>query len=147
MAAYLLLRGMKTLHLRVRQQNDSAMAIAHFLEDHPAVELCLYPGLPQPREPRHRRPADARLRRHAQLLRRSAAFDAVRRILPGCATPTPPPTWARSRPSSARRPRPATSRCTADQRAALGIPEGLIRYSTGIEETSDLIADLEQALG
>jgi cystathionine gamma-synthase len=37
--------------------------------------------------------------------------------------------------------------CTEQERAAMGIPEGLIRYSTGIEDTQDLIADLDQALG
>jgi cystathionine gamma-synthase len=45
MAAYLLLRGMKTLHLRVRQQNESALKIAHFLGNHPQVECVFYPGL------------------------------------------------------------------------------------------------------
>src|SRR5206468_9257210 len=46
MAAYLLLRGMKTLHLRVRQQNESALAVARFLEKHLQVERVFYPGLP-----------------------------------------------------------------------------------------------------
>ncbi|HDQ70705.1 MAG TPA: aminotransferase class I/II-fold pyridoxal phosphate-dependent enzyme, partial [Chloroflexi bacterium] len=45
MAAYLLLRGMKTLHLRIRQQNESALRIAQFLETHPAVGRVFYPGL------------------------------------------------------------------------------------------------------
>ena len=45
MAAYLLLRGMKTLHLRIRQQNESALTIAQFLESHPAIEAVRYPGL------------------------------------------------------------------------------------------------------
>ncbi|MFO7913162.1 MAG: aminotransferase class I/II-fold pyridoxal phosphate-dependent enzyme, partial [Desulfotignum sp.] len=45
MAAYLLLRGMKTLHLRVAQQNKSALEIARFLADHPAVDQVHYPGL------------------------------------------------------------------------------------------------------
>jgi len=46
MAAYLLLRGMKTLHLRIRQQNASAMLIAEFLQAHPVVTQVFYPGLP-----------------------------------------------------------------------------------------------------
>jgi len=45
MAAYLLLRGMKTLHLRVRHQNESAFKICRFLEGHPVVTRVLYPGL------------------------------------------------------------------------------------------------------
>jgi cystathionine gamma-synthase len=45
MSAYLLLRGMKSLDLRVKRQNESALRIAHFLESHPAVERVFYPGL------------------------------------------------------------------------------------------------------
>jgi cystathionine gamma-synthase len=45
MSAYLLLRGMKTLHLRIRQQNESALRIARFLEAHPLVSAVFYPGL------------------------------------------------------------------------------------------------------
>jgi len=45
MSAYLLLRGMKTLDLRVKRQNESALRIAQFLESHPAVERVFYPGL------------------------------------------------------------------------------------------------------
>ena len=45
MSAYLLLRGMKTLHLRIRQQNASALEIARYLEAHPAIERVYYPGL------------------------------------------------------------------------------------------------------
>ena len=45
MSAYLLLRGMKTLHLRIARQNESAMTIAKFLESHPKIERVFYPGL------------------------------------------------------------------------------------------------------
>src|SRR5690606_33171534 len=45
MAAYLLLRGMKTLHLRIERQNANAMAVARYLADHPVVTEVLYPGL------------------------------------------------------------------------------------------------------
>jgi hypothetical protein len=45
MSAYLLLRGMKTLDLRIQRQNESALRIARFLESHPAVERVFYPGL------------------------------------------------------------------------------------------------------
>ncbi len=146
MAAYLLLRGMKTLHLRIRQQNVSAMAIAHFLEDHPSVETVLYPGL---RSHENHDIAARQMRGFGGMLSFApvGGYDAVRRILPrlryahaaanlGAVETIVGP--------------PATTshvEVPADQRAALGIPEGLIRYSTGIEETSDLIADLEQALG
>ncbi|MCB0130799.1 MAG: cystathionine gamma-synthase family protein [Caldilineaceae bacterium] len=147
MAAYLLLRGMKTLELRIRQQNASALRIAQFLEAHPAVEQVFYPGLPS-----HSGHAIARtqMRGYGGMLSfmlKEDSFDAVRRFVPrlrfahaaanlGAVETIVGP--------------PATTshvECTAAERAALGIPESLIRYSTGIENTEDLIADLEQALG
>ena len=63
MAAYLLLRGMKTLHLRIRQQNESALQIAHFLEAQPQVKQRFLPrpGIPRriTRSPRGRCAASA----------------------------------------------------------------------------------------
>jgi cystathionine gamma-synthase len=145
-AAYLLLRGMKTLALRIGRQNESALRIAHFLEAHPAVERVFYPGLPS-----HEGHATARrqMRGYGGMLSfmlRENSFDAVRRFLPrlrfahaaanlGAVETIVGP--------------PATTshvECTVEERAALGIPESLIRYSTGIEDPEDLLADLEQAL-
>jgi cystathionine gamma-synthase len=146
MAAYLLLRGMKTLHLRVRQQNASALAVARFLEVHPAVDQVFYPGLEShPGHPIARRQmsgfggmlsfmlADNRLEAVGAFLARlryahaAANLGAVETIV------GPPATTSHVE-------------CSAEERAAMGIPEGLIRYSTGIEDPGDLLADLEQAL-
>jgi len=147
MAAYLLLRGMKTLHLRIRQQNESALRIARFLETHPVVERVFYPGLES-----HAGHEIARkqMRGFGGVLSfelKENTFDAVRRFLPHlrCAHAAanlgavetivgPPATTSHVE-------------CTAEERAAMGIPEGLIRYSVGIEDTEDLMADLGQALG
>lgn len=146
MAAYLLLRGMKTLELRIRQQNESAMKIASFLEGHPAVGQVFYPGLSS--HSGHEI-ASEQMRGYGGMLSfmlKENSFDAVRRFIPrmrfahaaanlGAVETTIGP--------------PATTshvECTPEQRAAMGIPEGLIRYSTGIENTIDLINDLEQAL-
>jgi cystathionine gamma-synthase len=145
MAAYLLLRGMKTLHLRIRQQNASALRIASWLQQQPAVASVFYPGL------------ETHL--HHDIARRQMAgfggvlsftlhggFDAVKRVLPrlryahraanlGAVETVAGP--------------PATTshvECSAAERAAMGIPEGLIRYSVGIEDAEDLIADLGRAL-
>ncbi len=147
MAAYLLLRGMKTLALRVQRQNESAMQIARFLESHPAVGRVYYPGLAS-----HEGHAIAgkQMRGYGGMLSfmlKEDSFDAVRRFVPrlryahaaanlGAVETIVGP--------------PATTshvECTAEERAAMGIPESLIRYSTGIEDVSDLLADLEQALG
>ncbi|MDX1415834.1 MAG: cystathionine gamma-synthase family protein [Candidatus Promineifilaceae bacterium] len=146
MAAYLLLRGMKTLALRIRQQNESAMRIAQFLETHIAVEGVYYPGLASHKG---HEIAKKQMRGFGGMLSfmlKDNSFDAVKRFLPrlrfahaaanlGAVETIVGP--------------PATTshvECSAAERAAMGIPESLIRYSTGIENTDDLIADLDQAL-
>ena len=146
MSAYLLLRGMKTLHLRIRQQNESALRIAGRLAAHPAVEAVFYPGLPS--DPGHAVAARQMCGFGGVLaFTLRGGFEAVRRALPrlrfahlaanlGAVETVAGP--------------PATTshvECTPEERRALGIPEGLIRYSVGIEDADDLLADLEQALG
>jgi cystathionine gamma-synthase len=146
MAAYLLLRGMKTLHLRIRQQNESALKIAHFLSSHPAIERVFYPGLET-----HEGHEIARRQMRGfggvlSFMLKENSFEAVCKFLPrlryahaaanlGAVETVVGP--------------PATTshvECTAEERAALGIPESLIRYSVGIEDTQDLIGDLDWAL-
>jgi cystathionine gamma-synthase len=145
MSAYLLLRGMKTLHLRIRQQNASALEIARFLESDPAVAKVFYPGL-------------ARHENHDVACRQMTGFggvlsfelhgglEAVKRFLPrlryanlaanlGAVETVAGPPATTSHVES-----------TPEERVASGIPEALIRYSVGIEDTADLIADLRQAL-
>ncbi len=145
MAAYLLLRGMKTLHLRIRQQNESALKIAQYLEQHPFVERAFYPGL---ESHENHDIALRQMRGFGGVLsfKLKGGFDAVKVFLPrlryahlaanlGAVDTIAGP--------------PATTshvECTAEEREALGIPESLVRYSVGIEDTEDLIADLEQAL-
>lgn len=144
MSAYLLLRGVKTLHLRVRRQNESAIQIARFLEAHPMVEKVFYPGLAS-----HEHHAIARRQMSGfggvLSFQLKGGFDAVRAFLShlnyahlaanlGSVETIAGP--------------PATTshvECTPEEREALGIPESLIRYSVGIENPEDLIADLEQA--
>jgi cystathionine gamma-synthase len=146
MSAYLLLRGMKTLALRIERQNASAQRIAEHLEAHPAVGRVYYPGLPSHEG---HEIAKRQMRGYGGVLSfmlRENTLAAVGRFLPrlrfahaaanlGAVETTVGP--------------PATTshvECTAEERAALGIPEGLIRYSTGIEDAGDLIADLDFAL-
>ncbi len=144
-AAYLLLRGLKTLHLRIRQQNASAQRIAEHLSRHPQVSAVFYPGLPGHR---HHDVAARQMRGFGGVLSFMLAggFDQVRSVLPklrlahraanlgSVETVVGPPS--------------TTSHVenTAAERGALGIPEGLVRYSVGIEDIGDLIADLDQAL-
>jgi cystathionine gamma-synthase len=144
MAAYLLIRGMKTLHLRIRQQNENALTIARWLQTHPAVADVYYPGL---EIHLHHDIAQRQMRGYGGVLSfmLHGGFEAVKRVLPrlrlahraanlGAVETIVGP--------------PATTshvECTAEERQAMGIPEGLIRYSVGIEEVQDLIADLAQA--
>ena len=146
MAAYLLLRGMKTLELRIRQQNVNAMRVATFLEAHPAIERVFYPGLPSHSGHEIASEQMEGFGGMLSFMLKENSFDAVRRFVPklryahaaanlGAVETTIGP--------------PATTshvECTAEERVAMGIPESLIRYSAGIEDGDDLIGDLEQAL-
>lgn len=146
MAAYLLLRGMKTLHLRIRQQNESAMKIAQFLESHPAIERVFYPGL---ESHTHHDIAKKQMRGFGGMLSfmlKGNNFEIVKKFLPrlryahaaanlGAVETIVGPPATTSHVES-----------TAAEREAMGIPETLIRYSAGIEDTEDLIDDLKRAL-
>ncbi len=144
-AAYLLLRGMKTLALRVERQSSNAMAVARFLDTHPLVERVFYPGLPG--HPNHE-VARRQMRAFGGMLsfQIQGGFEAVKEFLPRLrfahraanlgaveTTVAPPRTGSHVE-------------LTEQERAAMGIPEALVRYSAGIEDVNDLIADLDQAL-
>ena len=108
-SAYLLLRGMKTLHLRIRQQNQSALEIARFLEGHGAVERVFYPGLAS--HPGHD-VARRQMRGFGGMLGfmlKENSLEAVKKNDPPAALrPCRAPTWGPWRPSWAPRPPPAT---------------------------------------
>jgi cystathionine gamma-synthase len=143
--AYRLLRGMKTLGLRVERQNSNAMQIARYLQNHPAVEKVFYPGLP---DHVHHDIARRQMSGFGGMLSFmvKGGFDAVKLILPRLVLAH---RAANLGPVETVVGPPATTshvECTAEQRELLGIPEGLVRYSAGIEDPDDLIRDLEQAL-
>ena len=144
-AVFLLHRGMKTLALRVKYQNESTLKIAQFLEGHPAVIRVNYPGLES--HPRHQRAeglfngfggvlsfelkggvsAAERFMRHASLPISAPSLGGVETLV------TRPATTSHSGMSSADRQR-------------LGITDSLIRLSVGIEATEDIIEDFDRAL-
>ncbi len=146
MAAYLLLRGMKTLALRIREQNRNAMLVAQYLENHPAIDQVFYPGLESHSGHLIAKQQMTGFGGMLSFMLKEDSFDAVRRFVPrlkyahaaanlGAVETTIGP--------------PATTshvECSAEERKAMGIPESLIRYSAGIEDSADLIADLQQAL-
>jgi len=144
MAAYLLVRSLKTLALRVRQQNENALTIALWLQKQPAIEAVNYPGLASHL---HHDVAARQMRGYGGMMSFSlrGGFDAVKRVLPRLRLAHLAANLGAVETLAGV---PATTshvECTAEERAALGIPEGLVRYSVGIEDAQDLIADLQQA--
>jgi len=142
--AYLLLRGMKTLKLRVMQQQKSAMEIAKYLQKQELVEAVYYPGL---ETHVHHDVAKKQMRGFGGMLSFAlkGGMDSVSILLPrlkyaNCAANlgAVETTYGPARTTS-------HVECTVEERKAMGIPEGLVRISVGIEDTEDLIADLEQA--
>ncbi|HEX6715774.1 MAG TPA: aminotransferase class I/II-fold pyridoxal phosphate-dependent enzyme [Pyrinomonadaceae bacterium] len=142
---WLLLRGLKTLGLRVEQQNRNALALAQFLESHSKVERVNYPGLES--HPQHslaRRQmkgfggmmsvelkgddsAAARLINFLKLPKCAVSLGGVDSLIVHAAT-----MWGHQH--------------SAEQRRAAGISDRLVRISVGIEDERDLIADFAQAL-
>jgi cystathionine gamma-synthase len=144
MAAYLLIRGMKTLALRIARQNESALRIARWLETQPRVAAVYYPGLET--HPQHE-VAASQMRGFGGVLSfmLEGGFEAVKQVLPRLRLVHRAANLGAVETIAGP---PATTshvECSAEEREAMGIPEGLIRYSVGIEDTDDLIADLEQA--
>ena len=146
MDAYSLLRGMKTLQLRVERQNKSAMIIAKHLQNHPLVEQVNYPGLKS--HPGHAIAKDQMKGGYGGMLSFSVkgGLVSIKKFLPklkyahmaanlGCVETVVGPPLTTSHVE-----------CSANDRAAAGIPEGLVRYSVGIEDVDDLLIDLDQAL-
>jgi cystathionine beta-lyase/cystathionine gamma-synthase len=144
-ACWLMERGLKTLDVRVQRQNASAMEIAGWLEGRKEVRRVHYPGLPS--HPDHAvavdqldgfggmiafelsggsRAAD-RFAKRLKLIRYAASLGGVDSLV--------------SEPRFS-----SHARLTPEERAHIGIPDGFIRLSVGLEGVNDIIADLEQAL-
>src|SRR2546430_6076579 len=144
-AAFLLHRGIKTLALRVKHHNESALQIARFLEKHPAVAKVNYPGLEShPDHERAQRLFDGfggmmSFELHngvegAESFMRAALFPAV------------VPSMSRVETFVTRAATTSHSGLSAEGRQRIGISDGLVRLSVGVEATQDLIEDFEQAL-
>ncbi|MEU6857619.1 PLP-dependent transferase [Glycomyces sp. NPDC046736] len=145
-AGFLLARGLKTLALRVRQQNANASALARFLEGHEAIAQVNYPGLES--HPDHARAA-ALLDGFGSMLsfRPAGGVEAAEALLKGLRLPYTAPSLGGVESLITRPARTSHAGMSAEERAAEGIHDDLIRFSSGIESTEDLIADFAQALG
>lgn len=145
LTSYLLVRSLKTLELRIQRHNENALTLARFLKDHEKVDQVFYPGLED--HPGHEI-AKKQMKGFGGVLSFSLKgdFDTVKTFLPKL-------NFAHKAASlgavgTLAGPPKTTSHVelTAEQRARLGIPESLIRYSVGVENVEDLIADFKQAL-
>jgi cystathionine gamma-synthase len=141
--AYLTMRGLKTLVLRMQRHSENASAVAEFLTEHPAVSTVLYPGLPS--HPGHEIAA-RQMRRFGGMVsvRMRGGRGAARDL---CAK-TKVFILAESLggvESLIEHPSAMTHASTAGSQ--LEVPEDLVRLSVGIEDIADLLADLDQALG
>jgi len=143
--AYLVIRGVKTLSIRIDRAQESAMKIATYLENHPKVEWVRYPGLAS--HPQHELAkiqmdgsgsmisfelkggveAGRKLMNSVEMAILAVSLGGVETLIQHPASMT-------------------HSKVSAEGKEKAGITDGLVRYSVGIEDVSDLIADLDQAL-
>ena len=143
--AALLLRGLKTLALRMDRHCANATAVARLLAQHPAVAAVHYPGLPS--HPQHalatrqmRQPGGmVALELHGGIEAGMRFIDSMTMV--ACAVSLGDAESLAQHPASMTH-----STYTPEERAAAGISDGLVRLSAGLEDTADLVADVAQAL-
>jgi cystathionine beta-lyase/cystathionine gamma-synthase len=142
--SWLVLRGTKTLPLRMAAHNANGLALSRFLEPHPKVRRVYYPGLPS--HPQHALAARQMRGFGGMLAFDLGSLDAARRLLNSVRLHALAESLGGVESLISH---PATmthASVPADRRAALGITDGLVRISAGIEDIEDLKDDLTQAL-
>jgi cystathionine gamma-synthase len=141
--AYLLIRGLKTLDLRVSRHNQNGERVAQFLERHPAVERVHYPGLPS--HPDHQI-AQRQMMGFGGVVsfEIKGDFEKTSRFVDRLNLPYIGPTLGGVE-SIVEQPAALFS-LDCEERRAAGLKDNLVRYALGIEDADDLIADLDQAL-
>jgi cystathionine beta-lyase/cystathionine gamma-synthase len=145
-ACFLLQRGMKTLAVRVRYQNESSLMIAQFLESHPDVARVNYPGLES--HPNHKRAASLFDGFGGMLsFELKGEFRQTERFMTNLELPISAPSLGGVETLITRPATTSHAGMNPEERRAMGISENLIRLSVGLEATEDLIQDFEQALG
>ncbi len=145
MDCWLTLRGLKTLHVRMRQHNANGLAVARYLEAHPKVDHVLYPGLPS--HPQHDLAArqmdgftgmvsvDVGTLERARALTEHCRVFALAESLGGIESLISVPALM------------THASVPEDRRVRMGITPGLVRLSVGIEDEADLLEDLGRVLG
>lgn len=143
--AYLLLRGIKTLALRVRHQNQSALRVAQFLESSSLVETVYYPGLPS--HPDYA-VAARQMKGYGGVISFTlkAGLETTARFVDRLTIPFITPSLGGTESLVNQPALMSYYSLTAEERAAIGIKDNLVRFAVGIEDAEDLIQDLAQAL-
>jgi cystathionine beta-lyase/cystathionine gamma-synthase len=144
MDCFLMSRGIKTLAVRMAQHDANGISLARFLEDHPKVRRVLYPGLPG--HPQHDLARKQQSGFGGMISFDVSSFAAARTVLNNVKLCSLAESLGGvetliSHPASMTH-----SSIPADVRAKVGITDGLVRLSVGIEDVEDLVADLDQAL-
>lgn len=144
MTAYLIMRGIKTLDLRMKKHNENGQKIAEYLLTDPYVNEVFYPGLPSHF---NHEVAKKQMKGFGGMVSFNLKdFNAAKKF---CESLEFAHNAASLGHVESLVSLPMTSshvECTAEERKQLGIDEGLVRYSTGIEDSEDLIDDIKQAL-
>ena len=147
-ACYLLERGLKTLALRVKQQNENALTIARALQKHKQVAKVFYPGLPE--HPDHAI-AVGQMRGFGGMLsfelQSGGGGRDIEAVLKRFKLITPAVSLGGVESLLCLPCQTSHAKVTPDERKRLGISDRLLRLSVGIEDADDLIADIEQAIG
>jgi methionine-gamma-lyase len=143
--AWLLLRGVRTLSLRLEKHNANALKIARFLEGHPAVKAVHYPGLKS--HPQHEL-ASRQMNGFGGVLSfdLKGGYDAVGRFLKKVRLASIAASLGGVETLVVSAGAIFLHYMTTEETERIGVPLGLVRVSAGIEATDDLIADFEQAL-
>lgn len=142
--SFLVLRGLKTLHLRMERHSSNALLLAQWLENHPAVDRVIYPGLPS--HPQHIL-AKQQMSAFGGMISLvvKGGLDSSRRFLESCRVFALAESLGGVE-SLIEHPAIMThASVPPEQRAALGISDGLVRLSVGVEDIEDLKADLDNA--
>ena len=143
--AWLVLRGVKTLAVRMRQHNSNAMAVAQYLTRHPKVRKVHYPGLPE--HPQHALAQKQMSGFGGMISFETGSFENARAVLNRVRLCSLGESLGGVETLISH---PATmthAYLAEEERQRIGISQGLIRLSVGIEDVEDLLADLDQALG
>ncbi len=145
--AYLVLRGLKSLSIRVERESKSAAAIAEFLRDHPAVKKVYYPGLgDSPYKEVADRLFERKLYGAVVSFELKGGRDAVMRALKRVKIIKPSPSLGGTESLLTYAAMSASGPIAPEVREKLGITDGLLRLSVGLEDVEDLIEDLDSAL-